>query len=56
MHLSPRECDPLAQLLLGAGRVMTHGQRLRAVSGEAQVEDVQRLRIFIGRLRLSGTR
>jgi two-component system KDP operon response regulator KdpE len=30
---------------------MTHGQLLRAVWGEAQAEEVQYLRVFIGHLR-----
>jgi two-component system KDP operon response regulator KdpE len=51
VRLSPREYDLLAQLVMGAGKVMTHGQLLRAVWGEAQSEEVQYLRVFIGHLR-----
>jgi two-component system KDP operon response regulator KdpE len=51
VRLSPREYDLLSQLALGAGKVMTHGQLLRAVWGEAQAEEVQYLRVFIGHLR-----
>jgi two-component system KDP operon response regulator KdpE len=51
VRLSPREYDLLVQLVLGAGKVMTHGQLLRAVWGEAQAEEVQYLRVFIGHLR-----
>jgi two-component system KDP operon response regulator KdpE len=51
VRLSPREYDLLAQLVMGAGKVMTHGQLLRAVWGEAQAEEVQYLRVFIGHLR-----
>jgi two-component system KDP operon response regulator KdpE len=51
VRLSPREYDLLTQLILGAGKVMTHGQLLRAVWGEAQSEEVQYLRVFIGHLR-----
>ena len=51
VKLSPREYDLLAQLVLGAGKVMTHGQLLRAVWGEAHAEEVQYLRVFVGHLR-----
>ena len=51
VKLSPREYDLLAQLVLGDGRVMTHGQLLRAVWGEAQSDAVQYLRVFVGHLR-----
>ena len=51
VKLSPREYDLLAQLVLGAGKVMTHGQLLRAVWGEAHVKEVQYLRVFVGHLR-----
>ena len=51
VRLSPREYDLLAQLVLGADRVLTHGQLLRAVWGEAQSEEVQYLRVFVGHLR-----
>jgi two-component system KDP operon response regulator KdpE len=51
IHLSPREYDLLAQLVQGAGRVVTHRQLLTAVWGPAHVGDVQYLRVFIGQLR-----
>ena len=51
VRLSPREYDLLAQLVLGGGNVVTHGQLLRAVWGEGQAEEVQYLRVFVGHLR-----
>ncbi len=51
VRLSPREYDLLAQLVLGHGKVMTHGQLLSAVWGEAQSDAVQYLRVFVGHLR-----
>jgi two-component system KDP operon response regulator KdpE len=51
VKLSPREYDLLARLAEGGGRVMTHRQLLTAVWGPANAEDVQYLRVFIGRLR-----
>ncbi len=51
VHLSPREYDLLARLAEGGGRVLTHRQLLTAVWGPANAEDVQYLRVFIGRLR-----
>ena len=51
VRLSPREYDLLARLAEGGGRVMTHRQLLTAVWGPANAEDVQYLRVFIGRLR-----
>ena len=51
VKLSPREYELLAQLVRGAGRVMTHAQLLRAVWGEAQANEVQYLRVFVGHLR-----
>lgn len=49
--LSPREYDLLALLARNAGRVVTHRQVLTAVWGPAHGEDVQYLRVYIGRLR-----
>src|SRR5580704_17192069 len=40
VHLSPRECDLLAQLAEGDGRVVTHRQLLTAVWGPANAHDV----------------
>ena len=51
VRLSPREYALLAELAGGAGKVMTHRQLLRAVWGEAQSEEVQYLRVFVGHLR-----
>jgi two-component system KDP operon response regulator KdpE len=51
IRLSPREYDLLAQLVEGAGRVVTHRQLLTAVWGPAHEQDVQYLRVFIGQLR-----
>jgi two-component system, OmpR family, KDP operon response regulator KdpE len=51
VHLSRREYDLLAQLARGGGKVLTHGQLLKAVWGEAQAEEVQYLRVFVGHLR-----
>jgi two-component system, OmpR family, KDP operon response regulator KdpE len=51
VKMTPREYDLLAELVRGAGKVMTHRQLLKAVWGEAQVEEVQYLRVFVGHLR-----
>ncbi|HEY2179549.1 MAG TPA: response regulator [Caulobacteraceae bacterium] len=51
VKLSPREYDLLGRLAEGGGRVLTHRQLLTAVWGPANAEDVQYLRVFIGRLR-----
>ena len=51
LRLSPREYDLRAQLVQGAGRVVTHRQLLTAVWGPAHESDVQYLRGFIGQLR-----
>lgn len=51
IRLSPREYDLLAQLVQGAGKVVTHRQLLTAVWGPAHEEDVQYLRVFVGQLR-----
>ena len=51
VKLSPREYELLARLAANAGKVMTHAQLLRAVWGEAQVKEVQYLRVFVGHLR-----
>lgn len=49
--LSPREYELLALLARNAGRVLTHRQVLTAVWGTAHGEDVQYLRVYVGRLR-----
>lgn len=51
VRLSPREYDLLAQLVRGAGKVVTHRQLLTAVWGPAHEQDVQYLRVFVGQLR-----
>ncbi|HEY9234409.1 MAG TPA: response regulator [Phenylobacterium sp.] len=51
IRLSPREYDLLAQLVRGAGKVVTHKQLLTAVWGPAHEHDVQYLRVFVGQLR-----
>ncbi|PZQ60295.1 MAG: DNA-binding response regulator [Phenylobacterium zucineum] len=51
IRLSPREYDLLAQLVKGAGKVVTHRQLLTAVWGPAHEHDIQYLRVFIGQLR-----
>jgi two-component system KDP operon response regulator KdpE len=51
VRLSPREYDLLAQLVQGAGKVVTHRQLLTAIWGPAHETDVQYLRVFIGQLR-----
>lgn len=51
VKLTPREYDLLAELASGGGKVMTHRQLLKAVWGEAQAEEVQYLRVFVGHLR-----
>jgi len=51
IRLSPREYDLLAQLVRGAGKVVTHKQLLTAVWGPAHEHDVQYLRVFVGQIR-----
>ena len=51
IRLSPREYDLLAQLIEGAGKVVTHRHLLTAIWGPAHVDDVQYLRVFVGQLR-----
>ncbi|HZZ70218.1 MAG TPA: response regulator [Phenylobacterium sp.] len=51
VRLSPREYDLLAQLVRGAGKVITHRQLLTAIWGPAHEQDVQYLRVFVGQLR-----
>lgn len=49
--LTRKEFALLAELARHAGRVITHGQLLRAVWGEAHVEDVEYLRVTVRGLR-----
>ena len=51
VRLSPREYDLLAQLVQGAGKVVTQRQLLTAIWGPAHEHDVQYLRVFVGQLR-----
>lgn len=51
LDLTRKEFDLLAALARHAGRLLTHRQILREVWGPAHEEDVQYLRVFIGRLR-----
>jgi len=51
VRLSPREYDLLAQLVRGAGKVITHRQLLTAIWGPAHEQDIQYLRVFVGQLR-----
>jgi two-component system KDP operon response regulator KdpE len=51
VRLSPREYDLLTELVMGGGKVITHRQLLTAVWGEAQAQEVQYLRVFVGHLR-----
>lgn len=51
VRLSPREYDLLAELVKGAGRVLTQRQLLAKIWGPANVEDVQYLRTYIGQIR-----
>lgn len=49
--LAPKEYGVLAELAKHGGRVLTHGQLLRAVWGPAQQHQVEYLRVAIGALR-----
>jgi len=49
IHLSPREYDILALLVKHAGRVLTHGQILKALWGGGG--DAQQLRVYVRQLR-----
>ncbi len=51
LDLTKKEFDLLALLARHAGRLLTHRQILREVWGPAHEEDIQYLRVFIGRLR-----
>jgi two-component system KDP operon response regulator KdpE len=50
VRLSPKEYDILRQLVLNAGKVLTHKQLLREVWGQG-TDDVQYLRIYVRQLR-----
>src|SRR5262245_5354185 len=51
LHLSRKEFDVLALLVLHRGRVVTQQQLLREIWGPHHVEDTQYLRIVVGKLR-----
>ncbi|MBZ8134426.1 response regulator [Afifella sp. IM 167] len=51
LRLTPKEFELLAYLMRNAGRILTHRQILTSVWGPANAEDVQYLRVFVGRLR-----
>jgi two-component system, OmpR family, KDP operon response regulator KdpE len=51
VHLSPKEYDLLAELVINAGKVLTHRHILTKVWGPAHTEDAQYLRVFIRNLR-----
>ncbi|TPG10032.1 response regulator transcription factor [Sphingomonas oligophenolica] len=52
IHLTPKEFALLAMLAKHQGRVLTHGNLLREVWGEAHVADIEYLRVTIRALRL----
>ena len=51
VKLSPKEYGILQQLVIHAGRVLTHRHLLREVWGQENVEDVAYLRVYIRQLR-----
>ena len=51
VRLTSREYKLLAQLVEGAGRVVTHRQLAQAVWGAAQADNVQYLRVLVQHLR-----
>jgi len=51
IRLSPKEFDLMRQLVMNAGKVLTHRYLLREVWGPAQEDEVQYLRVFIRGLR-----
>ncbi len=51
VHLSPKEYELLAELVVNAGKVLTHRHILTKVWGPAHVEDAPYLRVFIRNLR-----
>lgn len=51
VKLTPTEYEILKYLSLQAGRVVTHGQLLRAIWGPNYQEETQYLRVYIGQLR-----
>ena len=51
VKLTPTEYEILKYLSLHAGRVVTHGQLLRAIWGPNYQEHTQYLRVYVGQLR-----
>ena len=51
IRLTPTEFALLAQLVIHAGKVLTHRQLLRRVWGEAYGDEAEYLRVYMGRLR-----
>lgn len=51
IRLTPTEYEILKYLVLQAGRVVTHGQLLRAIWGPNYQEHTQYLRVYVGQLR-----
>ena len=51
VKLSPKEFDLLRQLVMHAGKVLTHRHLLRELWGPAQIEEVQYLRVLVRGLR-----
>lgn len=51
IHLTPKEFALLAELARQPGRVVTHGQLLNTIWGEAHTNDVEYLRVTIRGLR-----
>jgi len=51
VNLSPREYDLLRQLVIHAGKVLTHQHLLREVWGPAHLQDTPYLRVYVGQLR-----
>lgn len=51
IDLTPKEYDLLLVLARHPGRLVTHNEMLRAVWGPAHENDLQYLRVFIGKLR-----
>ncbi|HVT37013.1 MAG TPA: response regulator transcription factor [Nevskiaceae bacterium] len=51
LKLSPKEYDILAQLVLHAGKVLTHRHLLEKIWGSAATTDVQYLRVYMRQLR-----
>lgn len=49
--LTKKEFAILRQLVMHAGRVITHGQLLREVWGRVHEQDTQYLRVYVGHLR-----